>query len=138
MKNSNISSFRSNLFCGHDECPDGNTVVYPYKTTIVCSQSLVHSWFGSVGRLIVSGLTVLQYNLFGNGWIGWNKWGSLYSRRSFSVLLRWVNAIKVWANAIKVWAYAIKVWAYAIKIQDQHEKIRKHCLRKLIIQNNSN
>ena len=38
----------------------------------------------------------------------------LYSQCSFSVLLRWVNAIKVWANAIK--------------IQDQHKKIRKHCL----------
>ena len=45
-----------------------------------------------------------------------------YSRCSFSVLLRWVNAIKVWANAIKVWANAIKVWANAIKIQYQHKK----------------
>ena len=40
-------------------------------------------------------------------------------RCSFSVPLRWVNAIKVLANAFK--------------IQDQHKKIRKHCFRKLII-----
>ena len=47
---------------------------------------------------------------------------SLCSRCSLSVLLRWVNAIRVWANAIKVWANAIKVWANDIKIQDQHKK----------------
>ena len=47
---------------------------------------------------------------------------SCSSRCSFSVLLRWINAIKVWANAIKVWANAIKVWANAIKIKDQHKK----------------
>ena len=49
-----------------------------------------------------------------------------YSRRSFSVLLWWANAIKVRANAFKAWANAIKV-------QDQHKTIRKHSFRKLII-----
>ena len=47
------------------------------------------------------------YMYIQKGWYG--------SRCSFSVLLRWVNAIKVWANAIKG-------WANAIKIQDQHKK----------------
>ena len=48
-----------------------------------------------------------------------------YSRCSFSVLLRWANAIKMWTNAI-------------LKIQAQHKKIRKHCFRKLIILSNWN
>ena len=47
------------------------------------------------------------------------NFGVVCSPCSFSVILRWVNAIKVWANAIK--------------IQDQNKKIRKHCFRKLII-----
>ena len=76
------------------------------------------------------------------------------SQCSFSVLMRWVNAMKVWANAMKVWAnamkvwanamkvwanamkvwaIAMKVWANAIKIQDQHKIIRKYCFRFVLI-----
>ena len=56
-----------------------------------------------------------------------------FSGCSFSVLLSWVNAIKVQANAIESWTNAIKVWANDIKIQDQHKQICNHCFRKLII-----
>ena len=58
------------------------------------------------------------FYLEGAGWAGSRT--AYFSGCIFSVLLSWVNAIKVQADAIESWANAIEVWANDIKIQGQH------------------